>query len=92
MNDCSPILSVCQQLVSDIGFFRKKNMLDLFKEHDKDSSGQVSQEEACQVLVKLLPDFEEEKSKTVLKKFDTDGSGKLNYEEFCFFYASVKLR
>jgi Ca2+-binding EF-hand superfamily protein len=68
----------------------KSQLVQKFKQFDKDSNGFISLMEASDILSKDPFNFPPGKQLVLLKQFDKDGNGKLDIEEFSGFYAEAK--
>jgi len=57
-------------------------MRSLFREFDKDNSGNIDRAELDQVFDELGKDFSDDELQRMISLADKDASGTLNYEEF----------
>jgi calcium-binding protein CML len=70
--------------------YSKTQLVQKFKQFDKDGNGYISLMEASDILSKDPFNFPPGKQLVLLKQFDKDGNGKLDIEEFSGFYAEAK--
>ena len=71
-------------------YFSKSQLVQQFKQFDKDGNGYISLTEASEILSKDPFNFPPSKQLVLLRQFDKDGNGKLDIEEFSAFYAEIK--
>ena len=78
------------QYVNDFTPLEFEEIVDLFKEFDKDKSGYIDEEELCEMMRALEMDHSLAKAKEMMLEIDEDGSGELEFGEFCALLAKVK--
>merc|ERR1712129_427531 len=61
----------------------EEELMNYFKEFDKDGSGSITAEELKQAVASMGEKISDKEAEEMIKEADADNDGKINFSEFC---------
>ena len=93
INYCNDLAATERQRADGRAYFNVrelKEMQFLFQQHDKDKSGEISEQELIGIFKTLKKKVPKRRLKRLIAEYDEDGSGEISFGEFCCMMRSVR--